>query len=165
MSSQKRLRKPVIRIQNLYILKMPVEWLLLSVSIFQAFQDAANFSWLAATLGFTQLTSIPLSVPHALGSLGSPKEDSAKAMAFAGSGQGTGRSARALTSRRVCGRRGGEALLSVPEASLGLPGPERARRGGTLSGSRGASWSAPQPSREPQERARPRAPPGGPKQE
>lgn len=72
ISPQERLRKLVIQIQNVYILKMPVEWLLLSVSIFQAFQDAANFSWLSATLGFTQLTSIPLCVPHTMGSLGSP---------------------------------------------------------------------------------------------
>lgn len=149
---------------------MPVEWLLLSVSIFQAFQGAANFSWLGATLGFTQLTSIPLCVPHTLGSLGSPKEDSAKAMAFAGSWQDTGRSARALTSPKVCpgapGRGGaGGPLLSVPEASLMLPGPHAAGRWGTLRRTRGASGSAPPPSREPQERARPRAPPGGLKEE
>lgn len=108
---------------------MPVEWLLLSVSIFQAFQGAANFSWLGATLGFTQLTSIPLCVPHTLGSLGSPKEDSAKAMAFAGSWQDTGRSARALTSPKVCpgapGRGGGcgGASAQRPGGEPDAPGP------------------------------------------
>lgn len=55
-------------------LKNACEWLFLSVSISQTLQEAANFSWLRATLGFTQLTSVPLCVP--LGSLGSPDEDS-----------------------------------------------------------------------------------------
>lgn len=117
-------------------LKTACEWLFLSVSISQTLQEAANFSWLRATLGFTQLTSAPLCVP--LGSFGSPDEDSVKAMAFAESQQDPSCSARVHTSPKLCGLRAGR-LCSV----------SRRRGGGSRAPRHPSQWGARQVLRRP----------------
>lgn len=139
-------------------LKTACEWLFLSVSISQTLQEAANFSWLRATLGFTQLTSAPLCVP--LGSFGSPDEDSVKAMAFAESQQDPSCSARAHTSPKLCGRRAGR-LCSASRDEAEAPGLPATPHSGAPGRSCGAPLSTPQPSRELEECVRPRAPPRG----
>lgn len=126
-------------------MKNACEWLFLSVSISQTLQEAANFSWLSATLGFTQLTSVPLCVPHTLGSSGSPDEDSAKAMAFAE------RASKIRAARH--------ALSLAPRSAGAGRGGARAPRHpvrGTPGASRGGPASAPVSAvAGPEERARP----------